>query len=349
MSMRGIGQSAAAGRPASQDAVARATAAARRGPLLTEPFLIAGAAKLSVGQPKAAEELFREARRRDPRSAAARYFLAQYYLATGRPVEGLAEASALTRLVSGGSSPLIPGLVQYAHAPGAVANLRQMFAANPALGGQVMAELARDASNAALLIDLADNDFGFKGTDVPAWQTQLLSSLIEQRNYVEAHSLWRRMSGLRGGMAGLFNPQFAKLAAPAPFNWTLGSGKFGVAEPAASGKLQVMFYGRDDGQFASQLLLLSPGSYQLRMQVARDGPREEMSGLAWTLTCQPVPKQLLALSLTKTESPTGALAGDFTVPQGCPAQLLVLAGVSREFAKSEQATISNLQLVRGIR
>jgi hypothetical protein len=46
---------------------------------------------------------------------------------------------------------------------------------------------------------------------------------------------------------------------------------------------------------------------------------------------------------------TGALSGVFTVPPNCPSQQLVLNGVSREFAKSEQVTIGNLQLVRGVR
>jgi tetratricopeptide (TPR) repeat protein len=315
---------------------------------MIDPFLIQGAATLSRGQPDVAEGLFREARRRDPRSAAARYFLAQYYLTAGRPVEGLAEASVLTRLVPGASTALIPGLVQYARAPGAVTNLRKIFAANPTLGNQVMAELARDASNADLLISLAGKDFDLNRAAVPAWQTELLRSLIERGDYAKAKSLWREISGLRAGSPGLFNPQFAKIAAPVPFNWSLGSGKFGVAEPA-SGKLQVIYYGRDDGQFASQLLLLAPGTYQLRMQVVREDPRKEPSSLAWTVTCQPGAKQLLSLALTKAEIRTGALASLFTVPPNCPSQQLVLSGTSREFAESEQVMISNLQLVGGVR
>lgn len=349
MAMSDIGKSAAAGQGASTESVERAMAAARRGPLLIEPLLIKGATTLSQGQPGVAERLFREARRRDPRSAAARYFLAQYYLTAGRPVEGLAEASVLTRFVSGGSTALIPGLVQNARAPGAVTNLRKIFAANSTLGNQVLAELARDASKPNRLIDLAGKDFDLNEAEVPARQTQLLRSLIERGDYAKAHSLWREISGLRAGSPGLFNPQFAKIAAPEPFNWTLGSGKFGVAEPAASGKLQVIYYGRDDGQFASQLLLLAPGTYQLRMQVGREGASEEASGLAWTLTCQLDAKQLLSLAFTKAEGSTGVLAGFFTVPPDCPSQQLVLSGTSREFAESEQVTISNLQLVGGVR
>jgi len=341
-----IGQSAAAGQSASLAVVARAMDAARRAPLLTGPFLIKGAVALSEGDAARAEGLFREARRRDPRSAAARYFLAQHYLVSGRPVEGLAEAAVLTRLVRGGSSALIPGLVQYAKEPGAVPTLRRMFAGNPDLRDQVLVELARDASNAALLMDLAGDGVDASRAAASPWQAQLIASLIERGDYAKAHALWRRFSGVPGRESALFNPQFAKLAAPAPFNWTFAAGTAGVAEPIASGELQLIFYGRDTAQFASQLLMLRPGDYELRMRVRRDSPSAEASRLGWTLTCQPGTRQLLDLPLAKAAKADGALAARFTVPANCPAQLLALGGISGEFPKTEQATIGNLQLVR---
>ncbi len=344
-----IGKSAAAGQAASPDTVARAMAAATRGPLLTDPFLIEGAVALSRGNPARAETLFREARRRDPRSAAARYFLAQYYLVSGRPVEGLAEAAVLTRLVTGSSNALVPGLVQYAKEPGAVPYLRRMFAANADLRERVLVELARDASNAALVIDLAGDDVGTNKAAAPAWQAQLIASLIERGDYVKAHALWQRISGLRVEKSALFNPRFAKIAAPAPFNWTFASGNFGVAEPIASGRLQLIYYGRDNAQLASQLMMLRLGDYDLRMQVKRDSGGAEASSLRWTLTCQPGTRQLLDLPLSETGKADIALAGRFTVPANCPAQLLVLEGTSREFARTEQATIGNLQIVERVR
>ena len=349
LAMAEIGQSASAGQGASAESLSRATAAAVRGPLLIEPFLIKGAEELSKGEPVAAEKLFREARRRDPRSAAARFFLAQYYLESGRAVDGLAEASVLTRLVSGGSTALLPGLAQYAHSPGAVPNLRKTFAGNPGLGDQVMAELARDASNADLLLRLAPSNLLTDGAEIPAWQTQLLRSLIEREEYRKAYSLWLRVSGLRSGSKGIFNPQFAKLTAPAPFNWTLGSDKFGVAEPADGGSLRVIYYGRDDGQFASQQLLLEPGTYQLRMKVSREGAAGGTSGLSWSLACLPGNKQLLNVPFADAEARTRALTEQFTVSAECPSQLLVLNGTAREFAEFEQVTISDLQLVGSAR
>lgn len=340
-----IGTSAAAGRAAPSEAVARAMEAARRGPLLADPFLIKGAQALSRGDAASAELLFREARRRDPRSAAARYFLAQIYLSSNRAVEGLAEISVLGRLVVGGDSALIPGLVQYAREPGAVPHLRRMFAANPVLGAHVLEVLARDASNASLVMELADKAGDRDTSAPPAWQAQLVASLIERGDYAKARALWLRTSGLPADTRGLFNPQFAKLAAPAPFNWSFGSGKFGVAEPIAPNKLQLIYYGRDNAEFTSQLLMLAPGTYELKMQVKRDDGGKEPSLLRWSLTCQPDGKKLLDLPLAQAKQPAGVLAGRFTVPAGCAAQRLALIALPRDFADSEQATISNLELV----
>lgn len=346
MSMSEIGQSAAKRQGASPSSIARAMAAARRAPLRTEPFLIAGAIAVSETRPAQAERLFVEAKRRDPRSSAARYFLAQQYFATRRPLQGLEEASVLTRLVSGGSTALVPGLTQYARAPGAVLNLRRMFAGNRELRDGVLAALASDANNAGLVLALAGSDVGRSSSEVaPAWQGALLKSLVARGDFAQAHALWSRFSGVHPGRTGLFNPQFARLSAPAPFNWSLLSSDFGVAEPAAPGGLQIIYYGRADAELASQLLLLAPGAYELRMQVTRDAENEQPSGLAWSLSCQPGTQRLLALPLVGRAGVARSMIGRFTVPANCPAQLLSLSGSARDFAESEQTVIANLKLI----
>ena len=240
-SMGEIGTAAAAGKPASPATLARVMTAARRGPLATEPFLIAGAAALSEGDAARAERLFLETRRRDPRSAAARYFLAQHYLASGRPAEGLAEAAVLTRLVTGSSGAFVPALVQYAKEPGAVPKLRRMFVTRPDLGAMVLNELSRDPANAGLVFALAGEQGRADEGSAPEWQSTLVQSLIARGDYARAHGLWQRFNSVRGTEPGLFNPGFAKVAAPVPFNWTFGSGAFGVAEPLPPGQLQVIY------------------------------------------------------------------------------------------------------------
>ena len=90
LAMAEIGAAAGAGKVPAPMTIARSQAAARRAPLAVEPFLIEGAMAQSGQRPDRAERLFVEAARRDPRSAAARFFLAQLYLSSGRPMRGAA-------------------------------------------------------------------------------------------------------------------------------------------------------------------------------------------------------------------------------------------------------------------
>lgn len=347
LAMAEIGEAANRGQAPAAASVARSVTAARRAPLAVEPFLIEGAIAQSERRAGRAEPLFVEAARRDPRSAAARFFLAQLYLASGRPGEGLRNASVLVRLVAGGPAALVPAIAQYAKSPGAVPTLRRMFAADRTMRDSVLSELSRDAGNFSLIVALAGDEIGTGEPSVaPAWQAQLLHSLIERGEFARARALWLRISGLRTAPAGIFNPQFAKLAAPPPFNWTFGSGDFGFAEPAANASLQIIYYGRTDAQFASQTLLLAPGANELRMRVMRTSDGEGGSGLAWTVTCSKSNNVLLTLPIGDIDDVAHPVAARFTVPVDCASQTIRLVGTTRDYAPSEQVTINDLQLVR---
>ena len=346
--MAEIGKAASAGQAPSATSVARSMTAAQHAPLAIEPLLIRGAIAQSEQDGARAERLFVEAARRDPRSAAARYFLSQHYLTAGRPDEGLRHAAVLGRLVAGGSAALVPALAAYAKSPGAIPTLRTMFAGDAALRGAVLSDLARDADNYGVIVALAGEEIG-KGDPLmaPGWQGQLLRALVDRGDLPRARALWLQISGLRAAPTGIFNPQFAKLGAPAPFNWTFANGEFGFAEPGANASLQIIYYGRADAQFASQTLLLTPSTYDLRMRVTRNSEGADItSGLAWTVTCGKAPTALLTLPVGESEGSAQPLASQFTVPVGCPSQTIKLMGKASEFAASEQVSINDLQLVR---
>lgn len=316
-------------------------------PLAVEPYLIKGALAQAGGRSDRAERLFVEARARDPRSAAARYFLAERFLASGRAAEGLTEISVLARLVPGGSQLLVPALVRYARAPGSAVSLKATLAANPQVGQAVLAILATDASNADLILRIAGPlKPADKETPPPAWQGRLLNALVETGQFARARELWGKVSGtVPATPTGLVNGGFAKLNAPPPFNWSFGSGSFGIAEPAEGGQLKVIFYGREDAELASQLLLLSPGQYRLQLEASGDAAGE--SGLEWSIACVPGKMKLAATPLTGATLAAKRFGAAFAVPhQGCSAQWLKLTGTAKEFAKSEQATIGKFGLSR---
>lgn len=314
---------------------------ARAMPLEPEPFLIRGALAQTAGRGADAERLYLEARLRDPRSRAARYLLAEHYLRSDRIPQGLAEMAIFSNL-AGGSGELAPALAAYAQTPGAVAELRQLFLLTPNLEEPVLTELSGDAANADLVLALrSPRPRPGSVSKAPRWQARLVSALIANGEFDRAHRIWAMLSGLPEASRGLFNPEFRQLAPPPPFNWTYGSSG-GVAEPLDDGRLQLIYFGREDAVLAEQVLVLAPGRYNLRFEL--EGNVKD-SALAWTIDCLPSQRPVLQLPLKADAAP--AYGGAFAVPaQGCAAQRLRLAGTASEFASSTEFTIGKFGLTR---
>ena len=336
--MAEIGALARRGQRLPPELLATVALIARKSPLATEPFLIHGALAQSEGREKRAEGLFIEARSRDPRSEAARYFLADRYLRTGRMPEALVEMAVFTKLVPEATVQFAPALARFARTPGALPTLRQFFKGAPEFEPLVLNELALDGGNADLILALA-SDHRRPGQELPVWQERLVNALVEQGRFEKAQSAWARLSGVRSS-GGLFNPNFEELPAPPPFNWTFATSG-GVAEPSTGGRLQVIYYGRGDAILAQQMLLLGPGRYQLSMNVS--GKLGDGSGIAWSVDCLPQNKAILTLPVGPA---TGNLAATFQVPQGCKAQRLKLSGSAGEFPQSVDFAVSKLRLAK---
>lgn len=331
-----IGSAARRGGAVPPSARQTIAAAARKAPLAPDPFLVEGVIADMAGDGRRAEQLFAAARQRDPRSEGARYFLADRYFKTNRILPGLIEMAALARLSEKAAQPLIPALAAYARAPGAVDQLRRFFALSPALGDRTLALLARDARNAPLIFTLAPRSL--ERASPLEWHANLISSLIAAGDYSGAEALWRQLNGVaHRGL--LYNPQFRTVPAPPPFNWQYPVSAAGVAQPSASGGLDVIYYGRDEAILASQLLRLAPARYRLSMRIAG---RSGGGGLAWAISCLPANTTLASLSLGQGE---GAIAGPIDIPgAGCPAQLLELRGRAVDSPGTAQLTILDLQL-----
>lgn len=336
--MTEIGGAAARGQGMPPTAIAAIDRVARRAPLSSEPFLVEGTVAQIAGDAARAETLFKAARTRDPRSQGARYFLAERYFQTDRILPGLIEMGALARLSERASQPLVPALVAYARTPGAIAQLRRFFVLAPKVRDQSLSLLAGDAKNAPLVLALMPDPKSLS-KDID-WPRRLVQSMVVAGDYAGAEAMWTRLSGVTDrGL--LYNPQFADLAAPPPFNWTYGSASSGVAEPSGSGGLDVIYYGREDSTLASQMLRLAPGRYRLSMRI--DGPTRA-NGVGWTILCYPGPTTLLQLPLATVDK--GPIAGSFAVPaSGCAAQSIELRGRPPEVNETAQLSIFDLKLV----
>lgn len=334
-----VGTQAARGRPLEAATLRRVDAIARKAPHDPEPFLIKGALAQTRGQEQLAERLFIAARSRDPRSPAARYFLAERYLRTGQVAPALAEIAALSRLLPDMQAQFAPALAAFARMPGAVPQLRRFFRTSPELERAVLATLAGDDRNADLILALWGNRRPGSGVEPPEWQARLIDKQVAAGQFTRAYSTWARLAGASQTPALLFNPGFRTMPAPPPFNWKFDvSG--GVVEPAPGGGIEVIYYGRKDTVLAEQLLLLAPGRYQLAMIIS--GPLRQGGEIGWTVSCLPRLEPILRLPVDRK----GRHAAGFAVPAGCPAQRLALVANAAEFPQSQEFAVGGLSLGR---
>ncbi len=310
---------------------------ARSAPLHEQPLLVEAAIAQRSGDFARAETLLVEARRRAPRSAAARFLLAEIWLGQGRAVEGLGELAILTRVMRGGADSLAPALVQFARSPGGAKQLKGILRSHPHLARPLLSTLAADPANASLIFDLAGVSATQRGEPAPRWQGKLLDAMIAQGDYQNAYTLWRRLAGLPSEVKPLlFNGDLREIPAPPPFNWKFASGGAGFAEPG-NGAMRVLHYGRQDVVLASQLLLLPPGRYRFQAGLAGN---PAPASLSWRLKCASG-TTLLQLDVAKA---TGA---QFQVPQGnCPAQMLELGGLDQDMPRETDVRIGPVAIER---
>lgn len=336
-----IARAAAAGQPVPREQIDAIYAAAARAPLAPEPFLVRGVEAQLAGNQQLAERAFEAARLRDPRSLAAHYFLADHYLRTNQADAGLTELARLMRLVPNSIVSVAPYYAKYAQAPGGAERVKAMLRAHPEFETDVLSALATDAANADLILNLASGRGASLG-DSPGWHGKLVESLVAAREYSKARAVWAKLSGQQvTAEQGLFDPEFSGKKAPPPFNWTLLSTASGLAEGQGEGRLHIIYYGRENATLASQTLTLKPGRYRFGFQV--EGSSQDLSSLAWKLTCLPSKRTIVAIGLTAGRRPA---SGGFEVPSDCPAQKLELSGAAPEFPQTVDVTIRGLSVTR---
>lgn len=336
--MTEVGTGAASGEVPSENTLAKVQELARLDPLGWEPFLIQGAIALRAGDTMRAEHLIESARDRAPRSPAARYLLAEVYLRSGRPELAMTEMAVLHRLAPAASAQLAPALADYARTPGSLPQLRRVLASYPELEGPVLAQLSWDPRNADLIVALASKNRSIG--PAPDWQRLMLTTLVNSGQYEKAYDIWLRFVRVPGVRGKLYDAGFRDHRAPAPFSWQLAKGAAGVAE-RSDGGLQVLYFGRDDAELASQVTLLHPGKYRLSMKLA--GDITQSAGLKWVVTCLDSKTEIFELALAGP----GIVTGEWIIPAAdCRAQRIALVASSPELPRPVDFRLSDLRLSR---
>ena len=338
-----VGQAALRGGQPSAETMDQLRQLAWAAPLEPEPFLVEAALAQRRSDYKRAERLLLQAAARAPRSSAAHYLLADVRLRQGNVLDSLRQLAVLARILPGASLQLVTGLAQYARSPDALPGLSGMIAENPQLKGPLLNALAADPDNADLILHLFAIGPNGPQAETTVWQSRLLDGLVKRGAYQQAYVYWQRFAGLRGNeRPQLFNGDFATNEvverAPPPFNWMLASSAAGVAE-RDSGRLHVLFYGREEASIARQLLLLQPGTY--RFEAGTSGT-VVADALTWTLACSTATSPLMSVNV-RPDAPARAT---FTVPAGCEAQTLQLIGHLQDMPQDTDARLGPVTIMR---
>lgn len=332
----------------SEAVLRNATAALDDAPLAAEPLLVAGLSAMSAGRTAQGEALLEEARRRNPRLRQARLFLLDRYLRSNRLEQAALELSAIRRLVPGVSEVLAPQLARMIQDERTGASLIRVLRGDPALQQAVLGSLAASGGDPDLIMRIAAAAPPAAATpEGLQWQRQLLSALIERRDFARALGLWRRFGGLPEGAPekAVHDGRFQRLPGAVPFNWSFYSGSAGIAEVARTPGLDVQYFGREGADLAVQLMVLRPGRYRLRFR-AEGSAKGDDSRVAWRVFCGGDSENaLLDLPLRDITAAPRAVTGEFTVPQGCGGQWLRLQGVAGEFPGTQTLTIGDVAVV----
>jgi len=226
--------------------------------------------------------------------------------------------------------------------PASHAPLAKMLATGPNWRQEFLYELNQQGMSPDAIFRLTAHNSA--QTEAISEQSSLLQSLIKNHEYERAYLAWVNFlpqASLKQ-IGSIYDPGFADLPGPAPFNWQLISGSDGSAEFRRPKGLSVSYLGMARATMALQTLLLPPGKY--RFSVVASG-RDEYNQLSWTITCtsggEPVETTRLAnLAATRRKYNT-----TFEIPAtGCEAQQLVLWGLPGEFPKPADATIDTVMI-----
>ncbi len=326
--------------------MSRIDAAASLDPLSGHPYLFHAFEKILRNGDGRPVELLEMARNRSPRLREARLLLLDAYGRSGRSDEAIIEAQVLSGLGTSNSQMLVrlvSGLIQQGKGLDPIAK----ELARNRLAGPVLLRLEQQNAPVKLMEEISAQLRGaaFSRSE-RGWISNLVSRIAARPDLDGAARLWALYHDTQPDVVGrqVFDFEFSGQPGTPPFGWNLRPGRAGTSE-IKDGWLEVYYFGRTRGTFASQLLRLPPGRYRLVSDVLA----EESSlsgGLAWEISCRGSKEPLLRERLEELAGEIAA--GAFVVPEeGCGALELRLVGIpgvrqQRQWASLESVVIEKL-------
>jgi hypothetical protein len=268
-------------------------------------------------------------------------------------------ADALLRTHPGDPRPSMQVLGRILENSSASGKLKSLLASNPPWREKFFDYLPDNILDARTPLDVL---LSLKDTPTPPSAKDInryLDLLISHGFYDLAYYAWLQFLPAEqlSKVAQLFNGNFEAPLSGQPFDWVFREGPgvtIQIAErPDASGDhaLLVEFGdGRVNDFGVTQLIMLSPGTYQIRGKSKIDVVSQR--GLRWQIACAPEPKPVIGESQTVNGTGSGWKDFDFsfTVPStDCPAQyvqLILDARSASEQFVSGSIEYDDLEIVR---
>jgi hypothetical protein len=182
----------------------------------------------------------------------------------------------------------------------------------------------------------------------------LVQRLVSQRDFTNAWNVYRLLKQRPDAVAAeVRDGGFDDRAAPiAPFDWTLGDTGRVRGERRAGGSRPdgVALFIRAEpgarGSAATQLMLVDPGSYNLRFQFGR-AEDANAAGIDWRIYCSGAPERILGQGRLTPARPAGSrFSQNVTIPAGCPAQVLSFGARGDSSIGASESWIDDVALVR---
>lgn len=319
-------------------------------PIADEPFLLAAVTELAEGNRPRGYRLLEEVRRRNPRSRIAHLLLLDRDLRVGRVESAVDQITVLLRLFPRSGEVLIPELAKMAVQPATQASLREVLKSRRGLQNDVLSQLVKNGERATVILTFADNTDSASNANL-TWRGLLVDRLVSEGKATEAYRLWRRFMRMppTDEVKVVHNDDFRTVPSGYPFDWRFSANETGTAEIAPERFLQVEYYGRQDTTLAKQILILTPGRYQLKLAAKGNAPAEG-SSIRAVVTCESGSQAIVDTPLKVVGETLRQIAIDFVVPEaGCSHQSLVIAGRSGEFPKHQSLSLHRVQIEEATR
>ena len=281
------------------------------------------------------ENLMRAAVRRSQLESVAVYWMMRKSFQDQNYNAALRYADTLLRTRPQALGPIMPMMGKMAELPEASADLKLLLSTNPPWRPQFLSFLPNAISDARtpldILLSLKDTANPPKATDLRPY----LDFLIQHGFYDLAYYTWLQfLAPEQLAQAGhLYNGGFDAPPSGTPFDWMLTKGTGVTVQVAAKGEkpgeraLLLKFGpGRVDYHDVTQLIMLSPDTYDFRGQYKGDLVSER--GLEWRVVCAGKDQNIIGRGVVArggSSTQWKDLDFSFTVPAAdCPAQYVKL-------------------------